>query len=123
MKKITFIEPAMCCSTGVCGPSVNPELLRVSTMLDLLAKKGVTVERFNLSTLPQAFVENKEISKLLQEKGLEALPAIYVDGELKQTGGYPATAEVAAWFGLQESDLQPAKKTSSSCCCGDGGCC
>ena len=92
MKKITFFEPAMCCSTGVCGPSVNPELLRVSTMLDLLAKKGVTVERFNLSTVPQAFVENKEISKLLQEKGVEALPAIYVGDELKQTGGYPATA-------------------------------
>ena len=123
MNKITFFEPAMCCSTGVCGPSVNPELLRVSTMLDLLAKKGVTVERFNLSTVPQAFVENKEISKLLQEKGVEALPAIYVNGELKQTGGYPATAEVAAWFDLQESDLQPAKKASSSCCCGDGGCC
>ena len=25
MKKIEIFDPAMCCSTGVCGPSVNPE--------------------------------------------------------------------------------------------------
>ena len=124
MKKITFFEPAMCCSTGVCGPSVNSELLRISVMLDLLSKQGVTVERFNLSTVPQAFVDNKEVAKLLQEKGVEVLPAIYVNDELKQTGSYPATAEVAAWFGLQESVLQPAKrKFVSSCCGGKDGCC
>ena len=124
MKKITFFEPAMCCSTGVCGPSVNSELLRISVMLDLLSKQGVTVERFNLSTVPQAFVDNKEVGKLLQEKGVEVLPAIYVNDELKQTGSYPTTAEVAAWFGLQESALQPAKrKFVSSCCGGNGGCC
>lgn len=80
----------------------------MSFMLDLLVVRR-NRRTFNSSTV-QAFVENKEISQLLQEKGVEALPAIYVDGELKQTGGYPATAEVAAWFGLQESDLQPAKR-------------
>ena len=92
-------------------------------MLDLLSKQGVTVERFNLSTVPQAFVDNKEVGKLLQDKGVEALPAIYVNDELKQTGSYPTTAEVAAWFGLQESALQPAKRSESSCCCGGEGCC
>ncbi len=30
MKKIEIFDPAMCCSTGVCGPSVNPELIRVA---------------------------------------------------------------------------------------------
>lgn len=25
MSKMEIYDPAMCCSTGVCGPSVNPE--------------------------------------------------------------------------------------------------
>ena len=32
MSKLEIFDPAMCCSTGVCGPSVDPELLRVSTI-------------------------------------------------------------------------------------------
>lgn len=34
MNKMIIFDPAMCCSTGVCGPSVNPELLRVATVLN-----------------------------------------------------------------------------------------
>lgn len=28
--KVEIFDPAMCCSTGVCGPSVDPELTRVA---------------------------------------------------------------------------------------------
>ena len=31
MSKLEIFDPAMCFSTGVCGPSVDPELLRVAT--------------------------------------------------------------------------------------------
>lgn len=34
-----IFDPAMCCSTGVCGPSVNPELLRVATTINVLKTK------------------------------------------------------------------------------------
>ena len=34
MKKIEIFDPAMCCSTGVCGPSVNPELIRVAAVVE-----------------------------------------------------------------------------------------
>lgn len=27
MNKLELFEPAMCCNTGVCGPSVNEDLL------------------------------------------------------------------------------------------------
>ena len=40
MSKLEIFDPAMCCSTGVCGPSVDPELLRVSTIVNILNKKG-----------------------------------------------------------------------------------
>ena len=36
MKKLELFEPAMCCSTGVCGPSVDEELLMVHLYLKLL---------------------------------------------------------------------------------------
>ena len=39
MKKMVIYNPAMCCSTGVCGPSVDKNLLRVSTVLNRLEKR------------------------------------------------------------------------------------
>ena len=62
MKKMIIFDPAMCCSTGVCGPSVNPDLLRVSTALNRLKNKDIAIERYNLTSNPQAFVDNKIIN-------------------------------------------------------------
>lgn len=39
MKKMFIYEPAMCCSTGLCGVSVDPELLRLSTRYQQPSKK------------------------------------------------------------------------------------
>lgn len=58
MKKIEIFDPAMCCSTGVCGPSVNPELIRVAAVVENLKKSGIHIIRHNLSSEPQAFVQN-----------------------------------------------------------------
>ena len=55
MGKMEIYDPAMCCSTGVCGPSVNPELIRVASVIENLKKNGITVNRYNLSSNPQAF--------------------------------------------------------------------
>jgi len=32
MKTIEIFDPAMCCSSGVCGPSVDPKLVRSLTL-------------------------------------------------------------------------------------------
>ena len=45
MKKIEIFDPAMCCSTGVCGPSIDPDLLRIATVLDPLKGKGIIIKR------------------------------------------------------------------------------
>lgn len=55
MTAVRIFDPAMCCSTGVCGPSVDPKLVRFSADLDWLKSQGVAVERFNLSQEPAAF--------------------------------------------------------------------
>lgn len=40
--KIQIYDPAMCCSTGVCGPSVDPELVRIQEALRRFRNKRQT---------------------------------------------------------------------------------
>lgn len=47
MKKVEIFDPAMCCSTGVCGPSVDPELTRVASALYSLEKKALILPDTN----------------------------------------------------------------------------
>ena len=57
--KIEVFDPAMCCSTGVCGPSVPPALARFAGDLEWLARHGVDVTRYGLTHEPQAFVASE----------------------------------------------------------------
>lgn len=122
MKKMIIFDPAMCCSTGVCGASVDKELLRVATLLNNLNKNGVTVERYNLTGNPQAFVDNKIINELLEKEGVEVLPVIMVDDVVVKTKEYPTDEE---FCNLLEIPVEYAKspKKSGGCCSCSGGCC
>ena len=123
MKKMVIFDPAMCCSTGVCGPSVNKELLRMSTFINTLKNKGVLIERYNLTSNPQIFVDNKEINEILNTKGIDTLPVIMVDGIVIKEGGYPTNAEICELLELPLSYLKvDIKKLNKSCGC-KGGCC
>lgn len=123
MKKMIIFDPAMCCSTGVCGPGVDPELLRVATVLNNLKSNGVIVERHNLSSNPQAFVDNKIINDLLNTDGVDILPVIIVDGEIVKTKSYPTNEEFCKWLELPEHYLKLTLKRAPKSCCSDGGCC
>ncbi|MDS0526735.1 arsenite efflux transporter metallochaperone ArsD [Clostridium sp. SHJSY1] len=128
MKKMTIFDPAMCCSTGVCGPSVNKELLRVATTINTLKNKGVEIERYNLSNNPQFFVDNKEINEILNTKGVDALPVIIVDGVIVKEGSYPTNEEFCNLLEIPTSYLEVnikmpnnTKKPNKGCGC-KGGC-
>ena len=95
MKKITLYEPPMCCSTGVCGPEVDPILPRIAGMLSQIKNAGVEVERNNLAQQPMAFAQNAEVRAILDKEGTEALPLIYVDEECVFKGRYPESTEAA----------------------------
>ncbi|WP_143321145.1 arsenite efflux transporter metallochaperone ArsD [Clostridium sp. HBUAS56010] len=124
MKKMQIFEPAMCCDTGLCGVSVDPELLRISTVLNALKKNGVAVDRFNLSSAPMAFVNNKTINGFINEKGVEELPAVMVDEKIVMTGRYPTNEELASLLEVPAGYLTEAKSAKQSgCCCSDGNCC
>ncbi|OOM76710.1 arsenite efflux transporter metallochaperone ArsD [Clostridium sp. BL-8] len=128
MKKMIIFDPAMCCSTGVCGPSVDKELLRVATVLNTLKNKGIVIERYNLTSNPQIFVSNKIINKILNTKGVEALPIIMVDGVVVKEGKYPTNEEFCSLLGIPSDTLKlnikkaSIKKSTKSCGCKDGCC-
>ncbi len=121
MKKIEIFDPAMCCSTGVCGPSIDPELLRVATVINTLKEKGIIIKRHGLSNEPQDFITNKVINNLLQKEGADILPVTLVDGEIAKTKEYPTNEELSKWLNIEIGDKQPVKK--GGCGCGSKGCC
>ena len=97
MATVEVFDPPMCCSTGVCGPSVDPALATFAADLGWLAEQGVLVERHNLSQEPKAFADSDLVRGLLAEHGEKALPAVVVDGALRSSGRYPSRAELTAW--------------------------
>lgn len=124
MKKMSIYEPAMCCDTGLCGVSIDPELLRISTVLSALKKNGVAVERFNLNNAPMAFVNNKVINNFINQKGVDELPAVMLDDEIIITGRYPSNEEIISFLDVPESYLTETKSTQQGGCgCSDGNCC
>jgi hypothetical protein len=48
MKKLEVYDPAMCCSTGVCGVDVDPVLVQFAADLAWIGEQGVSVTRYNL---------------------------------------------------------------------------
>ncbi|MEI6278175.1 MAG: arsenite efflux transporter metallochaperone ArsD [Verrucomicrobiae bacterium] len=108
MKDITVYDPAMCCSTGVCGPDVDPILPRVAGMLAQLKERGVQVGRYNLARQPMAFAQNSEVRELLDREGVEVLPVTFIDGEIVLKGRYPDQEMRAQWIQKHvESENQP----------------
>lgn len=123
MKKMIIYDPAMCCSTGVCGPSIDPELLRVATLISNLKMKGIIIERYNLSGNPRAFVTNENISHLLKKHGPEILPVTMVDGQIVKTKAYPTNDEFVSWLGISKEDIISDKPEANKCHCKPGSCC
>jgi hypothetical protein len=109
----------MCCSTGVCGPKVDPILPRFAADLEWLKSKGVTVERYNLAQEPQAFTGHDDVTEQIARHGMKVLPIVRVDGRIVSRGAYPSRAALAGWAGLGETTELPV----TSGCCGSKGCC
>jgi hypothetical protein len=104
MAKIQVFDPAMCCSTGVCGPTVDTALVHFAADVEWLAREGVEVERFNLSLHPRAYMASATVRSTLQSEGTECLPLVLVDGEVVSRGAYPSRRQLAAWAGLEPAE-------------------
>jgi hypothetical protein len=130
MATVKVFDPAMCCSTGVCGTDVDPTLSTFAADLEWLTAQGVDVERATLSQEPAKFVATEPVRNALETDGTDALPAIVVDGVLTSRGRYPARAELAMGAGVKTAPLQMASASlpmasapaAGGCCGGSGGC-
>jgi len=120
-RRIELFEGAMCCETGVCGPSVDQQLITVREDLRWAEAQGATVARHNLTSDPDAFVANPKVTGLMQAFGEKALPVLVIDGEIATHGRYPTRDQIATL--LDETATTPAPATSSGCGCSPGSGC
>ena len=119
MTTIQVYDPALCCSTGVCGVDVDQTLVSFSADVDWAKQNDAQIERFNLAQQPISFAENAVIRAFLERSGEDALPVILVDGEVALAGRYPTRKELARWAGIVEAtDNKPqASSCAGSRCC------
>ncbi len=118
MQKIQVFEPALCCSTGVCGVDVDQTLVTFTADVNWARQNGVPVERVNLAQEPLAFADNTNVRELLERTGQESLPLTLVGGDIVLVGTYPSRADLARWSGVA---LTTAPQTQS--CCTGKNCC
>jgi len=119
MNSIQVFDPALCCSTGVCGVDIDQALVSFSADVEWARQNGARIERFNLAQQPLAFAENPAAKAFLERSGQDALPLILVDGEVALAGRYPNRGELSRWTGI----AQPAVEAQPAASCGSGSCC
>jgi hypothetical protein len=116
MKTLKIYDPAMCCSTGVCGPDVDTELVQLASFLKNLDESAVKVERYNLSQEPAAYTANETVAAALKEKGTAALPLVMIGDEVISSGGYPDLGKLTALLGTTEVSLDMPDCSGCSGC-------
>lgn len=121
MKTIQIYDPAMCCSSGVCGTEVDQALVDFAADAQWAAQQGAALERFNLAKQPMAFAENKVVKDMLERAGQKCLPITLLDGALALAGRYPTRDDLAQWLGI-EAESAEASGAKTGCCCGGGKC-
>lgn len=126
MTTLTVYDPAMCCSTGICGADVDQRLVNFAADLDWLKSEGVEVKRINISNEPMEFATNLKVKAVLDSDGVEGLPVILINGDVSSQGRFPDRAELASWASVAFAETEVK---SSSCCGGNdeseasSGCC
>ena len=91
---VELFDPPMCCPTGLCGPTLDQTLLDVNEMILTLQAEGHTVERYQMTGQPQAFLSNPDVMRLVREQQMAALPITVVRGQVVKVGAYPTLAEI-----------------------------
>jgi hypothetical protein len=83
--EVIIYEGAMCCSSGVCGPEPDRELIAFSETLKRLQSEygeRLMVMRASLTFNSFIFMAHPEIARLVKESGPEVLPITTINGEI-----------------------------------------
>ena len=94
--RLEFFEPPMCCSSGLCGPSVDEKLVQLHTDIETLKAKypRLVVDRYMITQQPMKFRDNQVVLQVVREKGNESLPITILNGKVIKTRVYPHLAEI-----------------------------
>ena len=126
MAHFEVFDPPLCCSSGVCGPGVDPLLAAFAADVDWLTSQGVTVTRHNLAQEPAAFVAHPLVKDLLQREGDRCLPLVLMNDEIVGHGAYPRRNQLAELAGLSASASRTKPRIRLNTVAGDtrgsGGC-
>lgn len=99
--KIEIFDPPLCCPSGLCGPDIDPALLDINEALLKIKKDfngSVNVERYLLSQHGPKFMQQPEVMKRLQAKGVAMLPLTLVDGKVVKETEYPSYDEIIGYL-------------------------
>ena len=91
---VEFFDPPMCCPTGLCGPVLDQLLLDVNEMILSLEAEGIPIARYQMTSSPQAFLNNPEVMQLVREQQMAALPITVVKGKVIKVGDYPTLPDI-----------------------------
>jgi ubiquinone/menaquinone biosynthesis C-methylase UbiE len=130
--KITILDPAMCCSTGVCGVDVDEELVLTAANVKWLKSLGYHVQRHNISNDAAAFKNFPAAIDKLRKEGADSLPYIFINDKLVMQGNYPKRSDWESWIKTDNNDqhvkeetkiLAKKENSSTGSCCSGSGCC
>ena len=83
--ELIIYEGAMCCSTGVCGPEPDRELIEFNETVKKLQNQydgQLNIIRASLAFNSLLFFTNKEIFQMVKDNGQEILPITAINGEI-----------------------------------------
>lgn len=130
MTKLQVFDKPLCCTSGVCGPDVDPALVTFSADLQWLERQGVEVQRINPAHQAGLFAASELVRQELKRHGNDCLPVVVVNDAVVSRGVFPSRNQLAAWTGIMLNSLpelpvmktgccggaEPAAGSSSSCC-------
>ena len=102
---IEVFDPAMCCSTGVCGPDVDDALAEFANDVKWLKSQGIDVKRYNLGQEPEAFKSNPAVLSRLKQAGSDILPLIFVNEVMVSESGYPNRKQLMEWTSIKSRPI------------------
>lgn len=141
MPEVHVYEPALCCTTGICGPDLDQRLVTFTAdVAHVNDAGGGRVVRHNLANDPHAFVSDEQVRTFMHLVGSEGLPLTTVDGVTVLTGSYPTRDQLIRFAAVDSSageeptaadgadrrptlSLIPISDGASACTPGSGGGC
>lgn len=116
MSTLQVFDKPMCCSSGVCGPDVDPALVTFSADLQWLQQQGVQVQRINPAQQPALFAGNELVREELKTQGNDCLPLVVVNNAVVSRGVFPSRAQLAGWTGITCGSFVQLPVMNTGCC-------